>query len=606
MVWIIFGIIFIIAAVLCLKYIPATVTIDKGYQKERQESVPLFRYLGCAICVVLALLCFFATSFVYIGQDEVGHKKRIYLAEAMNPGQIIAAPWQKGAQAELIMPGFHIIPFLNFLYKVEKEPIVEVPEGSYGFVTTKDGMPLEEGQYLAREWDGTIKEFTDAEYFLGFDKGKKEYKGPRGQMGPQLTVLRPGKYRINRYLYNIGAGPATDIPAGFVGVVKSNEGADYAGESILPAGVEKTDLSVPIVPRGYRGVWKDVYEPGRYYINEKAYKVTKIDTRVQVWKYLGGYTRRWIDLKIGDDGKIEQSDRHDDVKMPPNAADKAIVLRVEGWDVFQDSRVQVQVTPENAPFVVAAVGDLQAVEDKIITPNYRSILRNVVAQDITLTEPVLDKKGNPVLIDGKPKMHTITRPRKVLDLLYHREMLETAVAHKLIPQGRKTGLTVQWVRFGDPAVPPELLVPGKRKQLAQQLKLTYKQEQEAQIARVNTERERARADQQPELMRSEIGIQVATNKATAREKLGIGEKKYMEAVAKGQKAQADVLGEEKTFELAYIKEVLAAAKDNPDMIKIPQILVMGDGGGLEGAAAILGASNLNMGLKKTTSSLPKK
>jgi hypothetical protein len=174
--------------------------------------------------------------------------------------------------------------------------------------------------------------------------------------------------------------------------------------------------------------------------------------------------------------------------------------------------------------------------------------------------------------------------------------LEKAVAAKLIPAGAQAGLTVQWVRFGDPAVPPSLLIPGKRKQLAEALMATYRTEKTAQIERVETEKERSRADQQQRLMKSEIGIKVANNEALAREKLGKGEEKYLKAVARGQLAQANVLGKEKAFELAYVKEVLSAAKENPDLVKMPNILVTGQGG-LEGAAAILGASSLTMGIK---------
>jgi len=594
MIWIILGLILLIAATLAFIKMPATKDVDGT-----EYSLTTAKYIATAVCVVLAFLCFFATSFVFIGQNEVGHLKRIYMASSMKPGQIIAAPWQKGAQARIIMPGFNIIPLVSVLFDVEKFDIVRVPEGEYGFVKTKDGKPLEDGQYLARKWDGTIKQFTNANYFLGFDKGEDKYTGPRGQMGPQITVLRPGNYRINRYLYDIGSAKATEVKAGFVGVIKSNVGDKYKGKAILPAGVSETDLSVPIVPKGFKGVWQEVLEPATYYINRAAYQVTNIDTRVQVWKYLGGYTKRWIDLEITDDGKIKQTPGSEPFEPPQGVADKAILLRVEGWDVPQDCRIQVQVTPNNAPFVVAAVGTLQQVEDKIITPNLRSIMRNVVAADTIIEVPVLDENKEPVLnVDGTPKIRLIPRPRKVLDLLYQREKLETAVADKLIPQGKKTGLIVQWVRFGDPAVPPELLVPGKRKQLAEQLKDTYIQEKLAQTERVATESERARADQQVVLMKSEIGITVATNQATAREKIGIGEKKYLEALATGQKAQAMVLGVEKTFELAYLKELLGAAINNPEIVKMNNILVMGADSGMSGPAAILGASNLSLGLIK--------
>ena len=125
---------------------------------------------------------------------------------------------------------------------------------------------------------------------------------------------------------------------------------------------------------------------------------------------------------------------------------------------------------------------------------------------------------------------------------------------------------------------------------------TYKQEKIAQTERVHTESERSKADQQDRLMKSQIGITVADNEKAARIKKGEGEEAYLKAIALGQEAQANVLGKEKAFELTYIKEVLQAATENPDLIKYPNTLVMGQGGGFEGAAAILGASNLNMGM----------
>jgi len=602
-------VIFIIIAITFPKFMPEFEDSETG-----KKATPLWVRGIQAVCILIAITATVSTSIYWIEADEVGHFKRIYWGSEMPSGRIIAMPNEKGAQAKIAMPGFHFDLFIKVSHDIETFPVVEIAQGKYGFLTAKDGNPLN-GQYLGKEWSqDEFDLMQNALYFMGWSEDG-EYKGPRGQMGPQLSVLTPGKYRLNRYLWKVEEGDATDIATGFVGVIKSNVGDAYKGEPLLPSGITETDLSVPIVPKGYRGVWQDTITPGRYYINQIAYNVTKIDTRVQTWKYIGGYTRRWIDLKIGDNGEIEQTERTDEVPYnDKDYADMATVLRVEGWDVFQDSRVQVQVTPENAPFVVAAVGSIEAVEDKIITPNYRSIIRNVVAQDITITEPVLGKNGRPVYnlaVDpktgldipdskGEPKMQTITRGRKVLDLLYHRAAIEKEVASQLVPEGMKAGLTVQWVRFGDPAVPPELLIPGKREQLAKSLMETYQQEKLSQTERVETEKERARANKQKDLMESEIGIKVSENNALAREKQGVGEKKYMEALAQGQKAQANVLGEQKTFELAYIKAVLEAAASNPDIVKFPTTLVSGGGNNdITGAAAILGASNITMGLKNT-------
>jgi len=599
--------IFIIAAIISPRFIQDKTKRGRKWDDEKQREVVVekivslrpYRILARTVCIIIVLICFVQTSAVWVGDDEVGHLRRIYWGNQMPPGRIIALPDENGPQARVLTAGFHFLPFIRITHDLEMLPVMEVTEGHYGFLVAKDGNPMPEGQFIAPGWDNK-SDMIDALKFMGWDGDRDTYKGAKGVKGPQLTVLSPGKYRINRYLFSGAEDKSTPVPAGHVAVIKSNVGEDYTGKPILPTDVSASDLSVPIVPKGYRGVWADVKTPGEYYINKKAYDVTLVDTRVQTWKYIGGYKRRIINLVIGDDGKIQQEPVEIDFPVPEDAADMAIMLRVEGWDVPQDSRVQVQVTPENAPFVVASVGGLEEVENKIITPNYRSIMRNAIAKDVTVEEPILDSAGNQVIDEatGKVKTRLVTRRRKVLDLLYQREKLEQIVASQLIPAGRQAGLTVQWVRFGDPGVPPELLIPGKRRQLAKQLEETYNQEKQAQIARVQTEKERARADQQPELMKSEIGIQVAQNNAEARKKEGIGEKNFYTELAKGQAAQRDVLGPQLTFQLAYIKEVLAAAERKPEIIKYPNILVQGSST-LEGAAAILGRSNLNMGMLKT-------
>lgn len=562
------------------------------------------RYLVRGLALIVVIVCICATSMVWIDSNMVGHLNKIYGGAQMPSGRIIALPNELGPQARILMPGYQFELFIRIMYDIDELPVYEVKPGTYGFVTTKDGKPMPEGQFLAPAWENT-EDMMDALTFMGYSEDGK-YNGPRGVKGPQLTVLKPGFYRFNRYLYDVKPGDATDVPIGKVAVIKSNVGDHYTGEPILPTGVKYTNLSVPIVPKGYKGVWNEVLKPDRYYLNLEAYTPTIIPTQIQTWKYVGGYKRRNIDLRLTDDGKIEQKEDFVNVPVPEDAADMAVLLRVENWDVWQDARVQIQVTPENAPFVVAAAGGITEIEDKIMTPTFRSVLRNEVAKEVEEEVPVSVSPDYGTISEptktvdvGQVAMKKIKRPRRVLDLLYKREATESMVEQKLIPEGAKVGLTVIEVRFGDPYVPPELLIPGKRKQLAESLIGTYQQEKLAQTERVNTEKERARADQQATLMRSEIGITVAKNDATAREERGLGEEKYMKAVARGQDAQANVLGKDKAFELAYIKEVLAAAKETPEIIKYPNILVMGKEGGFEGAAAILGASNLNMGLGKT-------
>ncbi len=505
------------------------------------------------ICI-LALYLVFSTSYVIIGANEIGHLKRIYFGKTMAPGQIIAFNGQKGPQANILPPGFKFKLLLNVLYDVDKLAVLEIKEGNYGFIVASDGAPLEQGQYLADAWpSGKSKDMLDAEYFL--KNG--------GQKGPQLTILSPGKYRLNKYLFKIESHAATDIPAGFVGVIKSNiQETPQWKAAELPhelAGV----MAVPLVEKGSIGIWNEPLPPGRYYLNNVAYNVTTIDTRVQMWNYKGGYERRFIDLHVTQDGRIEQKERSETLGVPANAADSAVFTRMEGWLVPQELRVQVQVEPKDAPFLVASVGSVAAAEDKVVTPSIRSVVRNICAAEKVI--------------------HLIDENRAAVE-----EKIEVAV----IPEGKKAGITIKDVRLVDSMVPPELLVVRMREQLASQLQLTFQREKKAQDQRIEAEKSRATADQQPGLVEAEIRVKIAEKNKIASKLIGEGEKLKLIEIARGQKSQVAVLGKQRVMELAILEKVLNSAVENPDIVKIPQILVSGPGTGLEGAAAILGASNL--------------
>lgn len=562
--YLIFAVIFILIAIFVPQVMPKSRELievdDEG--KPIGGRVPRFGWLRSVIrygSILVAMFLVFATSYIIIDAESIGHLKRIYIGKSMPPGQIIAFEGYKGPQAKLLPPGFHFSLFLNVLYDVENFPIIEVPEGKYGYIVAKDGVPLKQGQYMANAWPADkVKDMLDATYFL--KNG--------GQKGPQLTVIKPGRYRINRYLFEVKPQAATDIPAGFVGVVKSNvqETSEWDAADV-PSELKGT-LAVPLVKKGSVGIWDEPVQPGRYYLNLVAFNVTKVDTRVQTWNYKGGYKRRYIDLQVTQDGRIDQKERSESIPIPKKAADSAIFTRMEGWLVPQELRVQVQVEPKDAPFLVASVGNVAAAEDKVVTPSIRSVVRNICAGEKVLS-----------LIDE------------------NRASVEAKIEAAVIPEGKKAGVTIKDVRLVDSVVPPELLVARLREQLAGQLRETYKREKEAQDQRIETQKARATADQQPELVAAEIRVKIAEKDKLASKLKGEGEKLQLIEIATGQKEQVSVLGEERVMELAFLEKILNAAVMNPEIVKIPNILVSGEGSTLEGAAAILGASNLVRGIE---------
>ena len=124
--------------------------VPTGPRGQAEIIAALFGGPLVGLLMVLVGLGFLAsTSFLLISADKVGQLKRIYLADDLPPGRIIALPGQKGPQSEILGPGFHFRPLLNVLYEVEPVDVVQVPEGYYGQITTLDGASMPEGMFIA-------------------------------------------------------------------------------------------------------------------------------------------------------------------------------------------------------------------------------------------------------------------------------------------------------------------------------------------------------------------------------------------------------------------------------------------------------------------------
>ncbi len=551
------------------------------------------RLLGTLI-ILGALL---ETSIVTIPDGHVGTMFKVIGGSSLENGRIIAVNGENGPQGDLLTPGIHVIPLINIFNQVnDHQDQVVISANQIGVLSATDGAAMRPGQAIADPFPAALG-YSMLDPATFFKNG--------GQKGTQLTVLTPGVYRLNPYLWEVKAKDAIEIPTGFVAVVKSNimapidfgqlkAGLPSDCSVIKRTAVVNTEsgsqqLDAPTVPVGCTGIWQTALLPGLYYVNPLAYQTTMVDTRAQIWNYAGGYNRASISLTVDDKGQIVQTRTEENVATSETDADKAINVTMEGWDIPLELRVIAQVSPDEASCVVAGVGTLAEVEDRVLTPSIRAITRDVAGGTYQVTEPKLDETAKPILDqDGKPTMVTTNRQAKALDLLYQRPLIEGEIERRIRPEAEKSCVTIREVRLGQPVMPPELLLPGRRTQLATQLTDTYKQEELAQTQRSLTEKAKANADQQTTLVTAEINVLAAKQNALAAEQVGIGQQKQLEAIAKGQQAQMAVLGEEHTVQLQMFGKVMDLLQSKPEILTtalanaqkfVPNVSISGANGG---------------------------
>ncbi len=524
--------------------------------------------------VVIVVLSIASTSYVYVPGGRYAQLEKIYLGSPLAADKIIAINGEKGKQAEILPPGFHFRPLINVIFSVDTSKAeTTIPAGQVGVLTAMTGEDLRQGQTFADPFPADVGyKMLDTETFLR----------SHGQRGAQLSVLTPGTYRLNDFLWKVQIVDAREVKAGFVGVVTSNVHADVdfgtmqakkpdKCEAMTAGEISANKLDAPVVPVGCIGVWKQALQPGLYFYNPAAFKLTDVDTRAQVWTYAGGYDRCGIALKVDSKGEITQERSCNKVPIDKDNADSAVFVKMEGWDVPLELRVVAQIAPTDASCIVAGVGTLKEVEDRVLTPSIRAITRDVAGGTYEVTEPKLSETGAPILVNDKPVMLKVNRPTKVLDLITQRPLLEGEIESRIRPEGQKSCVTIREVRLGEPAIPPELLVAVRREQLATQLAKAYIQEQAAQSKRIDSEKAKATADQQSVLVTAEIEVKRTEQTRVARENEGKGERAKLEQIAEGQKAQQGVLGIEATVNLRKYELMLDRTfgfmEKNPDVVK---------------------------------------
>ena len=309
---------------------------------------------------------------------------------------------------------------------------------------------------------------------------------------------------------------------------------------------------------GHRGIWQEPLRTGKYPINPRCYAAEIVPTSI--------LTLNWAEAT---------SEAHNlDAHLSPIEGKSR-----EGF-VFQiDLQVQIHVPDTKAPKVISMVGTMQNLVNEVL----QSAVGNHFRNTLQALEAVRVHRDPPCRCRA-PRSSAITGYLSQYEV-------ETK------------GVYIQDVVF-----PAELVRVLTEREIANQEKATFDEQQRAQTARIEMEKAKGTADMQAQLASAQVGVEIRTNEAQAREAeargeaayvrltgeaeaartqaIGLAEAKATEALglarAAGFEAQKQALGEPATALVA-----VANAVADGHITVVPDVLVTGGGGSLDGLAATL-------------------
>ena len=267
-----------------------------------------------AIAFILLLILFFLPVWIWVfcriepGADEIAiliHKTGKDLA----PNQILAtSPGQKGIQLEVLPEGRYFRNPYSWSWRISK--VTDIPAGRLGILTRLYGNDLPTGSIVATE----------------------------GTKGIVAEVLRPGKYRINPFAFDVELFDAISIRPGHGGVVTS-----LVGDDVFTKDLPQESRNKFLVAKGMKGVLPEVLTPGTYYLNPYMFNIAEVNLQSQRFE-MGG-------------------------------ADAINFLTMDGFTVHVEGTIEYALIQDQAARLTHQVGDMDDIIKKIIMPLARGFSR---------------------------------------------------------------------------------------------------------------------------------------------------------------------------------------------------------------------------------------
>ncbi len=486
------------------------------------------------LVVILALYKYvlrFLFGVVIVPEDKIGlvTKKFVLFGEhkELPDGRIIAIQGEAGFQAKALAPGLYFWKWF-WQYDVTMEKFTVIPEGQIGLVLAKDGAEIPTGNILGQRVE--CDNFQDADKFLtnGGERGRQTayitagsyrinsllfqvsitdmvrikesmvgiittldglpieadqiagklisghnnfqdfdlFLRNGGNRGLQPQVILAGSYNLNPWAVQVEEIPMTEIPIGFVGVVISyigQEGNDLTGSEFKHGN---------IVEKGRKGVWLEPMGPGKYPVNKYIMKVELVPTTNLVLNWASA-----------------RSEAHN---LDKNLS-TITVRSKDGFPFNLDVAQIIHVPTTEAPKVIARFGNMVNLVSQVLEPTIGNYFRNS-AQDSDVIAFLSTRKER----QESAKAHI----KKVLDE-YNVNAVDTLI--------------------GDIAPPESLMKTLTDRKIAEEQKVTYDTQKQAQETRQGMEKETAIADMQKDIVKAQQSVEIAERTASATVKKAEGD-----------------------------------------------------------------------------------
>jgi len=314
--------------------------------------------------------------------------------------------------------------------------VVIAPQGDsdvIGLVTTLEGAPLDKGDIASRlgsfddvaaleEGDAGVTDAELIDMLLGSKnvvhnnyQDFQAFIDAGGRIGLQHDPLLYGAYLLNPFLVRVELVPMLVVNQGEVAVIKGFVGLPTLDTS----GVEFKFGS--IVRPGHRGIWQEPLRTGKYAINPRVYAAEIVPTFI--------LTLNWANAT---------SEAHDlDARL-----ESIVGKSREGFVFTIDLQVQIHVSDTNAPKVISMVGTMVNLVSEVLQSavgnHFRNTLQDLEAVRFIETRQEVQRSAFAAVSDYLTAYEVETRGVYIQDVVFPDELVEVLTRREIANQERST------------------------------------------------------------------------------------------------------------------------------------------------------------------------